>query len=77
MTMDRMKATGMCMCRLCPSFLDCGEEIAFCLAATGTSRCIKNEQGCLCPGCPVLEAEGFIHVYYCIRGSETDQLASR
>jgi Protein of unknown function (DUF2769) len=77
MTMDRMNATAMCMCRMCPSFADCGEEIAFCLAVTGRSGCIKNEQGCLCPACPVLEAEGFTHVYYCIRGSETDQLASR
>jgi hypothetical protein len=25
----------------------------------------------------VLETEGFIHVFYCTRGTETDQLASR
>ena len=52
--------------------MDCKEEIAFCLAARGKSTCIREEKGCLCPGCPVLEAEGFSHVFYCIRGTETD-----
>jgi hypothetical protein len=77
MTMDRKKATGLCMCPRCPSFVDCKEEIAFCLATTGKSTCIRVEKGCLCPACPVLEAEGFSHVFYCTRGSETDQLAPR
>jgi hypothetical protein len=36
-----------------------------------------EEKGCLCPGCPVLEEEGFSHVYYCTRGTETDQIAAR
>jgi hypothetical protein len=75
--MDRKKATGLCMCPRCPSFVDCKEEIAFCLATTGKSTCIRVEKGCLCPACPVLEAEGFSHVFYCTRGSETDQLAPR
>jgi len=72
--MNRKKAAGLCSCPRCPSFVECREEIAFCLGTTGTSTCIKEEQGCLCPGCPVLEAEGFSHVYYCTRGTETDQL---
>ena len=58
MTMDRKKI-GICMCRMCPSFVDCEEEIAFCLASTGKSACIKKEKGCLCPACPGPEAEGF------------------
>jgi hypothetical protein len=73
MPMSRDKALGLCVCKGCPSYTDCAEEIAYCLAATGKSRCITVEQGCLCPGCPVLEAEGLEHVYYCIRGSESDQ----
>jgi hypothetical protein len=77
MTMDRKKGIGLCMCRICPSFVDCKEEIAYCLATSGTSTCIREEKGCLCPACPVLESEGFSHVFYCIRGSETDQLKSR
>ncbi len=75
--MDRKAGTGLCICRMCPSYRNCNEEIAWCLAASGKSGCIAEEQGCLCPGCPVLEKEGFTHVYYCIRGSEADQLASR
>jgi Protein of unknown function (DUF2769) len=75
--MDRKEATGLCMCTMCPSFVDCGEEIAFCLAKSGKSVCIREENGCLCPGCPVLEEEGFQHVYFCIRGTEADQRSSR
>jgi hypothetical protein len=74
--MDRNEATGLCICRMCPSYLDCNEDIAFCLAAGGASGCITKEQGCLCPGCPVQEQENFQHVYYCIRGSERVQSRS-
>ena len=77
MTMDRQTGIGLCICRACPSFNDCSEDIAFCLGTTGKSACIRQEQGCLCPGCPVLEQEGFTHVYYCIRGTENDQRAAR
>ena len=48
--MDRNKETARCLCGMCPSFVDCGETITFCLAETGTSGCIRSEQGCLCPG---------------------------
>jgi hypothetical protein len=58
---------------MCPSFIDCKEEISFCMAIPGKSRCILMEAGCLCPGCPVQEQEGFQHVYYCIRGNEKEQ----
>ncbi len=51
--MDRKKGIGLCNCGMCPSFVDCKEEIAYCLAEKGTSGCINFEQGCLCPGCPV------------------------
>lgn len=77
MTMDRKTGAGLCLCRRCPSFMDCSEETAYCLAATGKSACIRTERGCLCPACPVLEREGFLHVYYCTRGTETDQSAAK
>lgn len=73
--MDRKEAAGLCLCRMCPTFINCGEDVAYCLASTGKSGYIKNEQGCLCPGCTVLEIEGLQHVYYCIRGTESNQLA--
>ena len=75
--MDRKKAIGLCLCGMCPSFVDCKEAIAYCLAETGTSGCINKEQGCLCPGCPVQEEENFQHVYYCTRGSERGQSRPR
>jgi Protein of unknown function (DUF2769) len=75
--MDKKEGIGLCICRICPSFVDCKEEIAFCLAEKGTNGCIKEEKGCLCPGCPVQEEEDFQHVYYCTRGSETGQSHAR
>ncbi len=75
MPMDRTTAAGLCLCPKCPTYVRCNEMIAFCLAPSGKSACITKEKGCLCPGCPVQEKEGFIHVYYCIRGPESVQLA--
>jgi hypothetical protein len=75
--MDKKKGIGLCICGMCPSYVKCDEEIAYCLAVAGKSICIKKEDGCLCPGCPVLDEEGFQHAYYCIRGSETEQRPAR
>ncbi len=69
----RQKMEELCVCRQCPSFIDCKEEIAFCLAETGKSKCIKNENGCICGGCPVEKKLGFLHGYYCVRGPEEGQ----
>jgi hypothetical protein len=75
--MERKEAIGLCICGMCPSFLDCREEIAYCFSEKGMSGCIKTEQGCLCPGCPVQAEEDFLHVYYCTRGSEAGQSHAR
>jgi hypothetical protein len=72
--MEKKRGIKLCICKMCPSFLECNEEIGFCLAASGKSACITEEKGCLCPGCPVLDEEGFQHAYYCTHGSEPDQL---
>jgi len=71
--MERNEAARLCVCRMCPSFVDCKEEIAYCMEVTTKSGCISKEKGCLCPGCPVQDREGFRHVYYCIRGSAKEQ----
>ncbi len=71
--MDMKEAVRLCVCRMCPSFVDCKEEIAFCMAVNSTSNCITKENGCLCPGCPVQDREEFQHVYYCTRGCEKEQ----
>jgi hypothetical protein len=75
--MEKKRGIELCICTMCPSYIACEEEIAYCLAVSGKSTCIREEQGCLCPGCPVREEEGFSHVYFCIRGSETEQLPAR
>ena len=68
--MNIEEAERICICRMCPSYFDCGEKLAFCLWESGVSKCIKTESGCICPGCPVLQQLGLLHEYYCTRGSE-------
>ncbi len=69
----RQEMEKLCICRQCPSFIDCQKDIAFCLAETGKSQCIKKEKGCICFGCPVEKRMGFTHGYYCMRVPEKDQ----
>lgn len=54
-----------CICEGCPSYVDCGEPLAYCLV--GISTCIKTEQGCICDACPVFEEMSFDRGYFCIR----------
>ncbi len=63
-------AQRACICGACPSYVDCGEKLAFCMPEGGVSRCIKTEAGCICPGCPVQSEMDFQHEYYCTRGNE-------
>jgi len=69
----KKKVLSMCICKGCPSYVDCN-ELGFCFPTIGKSKCIKEEMGCLCPICPVTEMMGFTHVYYCTRGSEKEQV---
>jgi len=70
----KQKTEELCICRQCPSFVNCKEEITFCLMETGKSNCIKKENGCICGGCPIEKKFDFMHGYYCTRGSEKEQL---
>jgi hypothetical protein len=63
----------MCICKGCPSFVDCGEDIGYCFPTIGKSSCISEEKGCTCGTCPVTEKMGLKHGYYCTRGSEKEQ----
>lgn len=71
--MDKNKALAMCVCRMCPTYFDCSEPIAYCLIESGKSKCITTESGCICPGCPVQMEMRFKHDYYCIYDSEKAQ----
>ncbi len=75
--MDWKESEGICICGMCPSYYDCGEQLAFCLADAGKSKCIRSETGCICPGCPVQEQTRFKDVYYCIYGSEKELSAMK
>jgi len=74
--MDEKKqmAIGMCICKSCPSFVECEESIAYCFPTIGKSKCIKDGKGCICGSCPLTEKMGLKHAYYCTRGSEKEQL---
>jgi hypothetical protein len=63
-------------CGNCPSYEDTGETaLVFC--ATGKSDKIKEEKGCLCPGCPIqTDLMGLRWDYYCTKGSAREQLAA-
>jgi len=70
--MEKDVAEKICVCRICPSYVNCGEKPAFCMPAGGKSKCIKLEKGCVCSGCPVQEKMRYKFVYYCTRGSENE-----
>jgi len=72
--MNKKEVLDKCICKKCPSYINCKELVGFCLARTGKSECIKEESGCICPSCPVTEKAGLMHVYYCTRGSKKEQL---
>ncbi len=60
------ESKGKCICKDCPSYVESKEKIGYCL--TGKSKMITEENGCICPNCPVQEEHGFEGAYYCIRG---------
>lgn len=61
---------AQCLCPGCPSYLDCGDQLAYCLTEE-TSKCIKTKHGCICGSCPVFEQKGFDSHYFCItKGGE-------
>lgn len=57
-----------CVCKNCPSFVECKEKIAYCLV--GKSKCIKDAKGCICGGCPVHTELGLKKGYYCFSGKD-------
>jgi len=71
---DRKEAASACICPMCPTFVDCGEELGFCFMEAGASKCIRSELGCICPGCSVQEQMKFHHMFYCTRGSDKAQI---
>ena len=68
----------MCICAQCPSYNECAKvknELLFCMIGK-SQECIKEENGCICPTCPVTAAMGLKHGYYCTKGSEKELKAN-
>ncbi len=63
-----------CICGDCPSFIAEETELGFCRPTTGQSEHISVENDCVCGQCPVFNQSGLRTAYYCIRGSEIEQL---
>ena len=75
MERKKQEVLALCTCRACPSFSECGEDIGYCFPNVGKSKCIADEQGYICGGCPVFSKLSLKNVFYCTRGSEKDQSA--
>jgi hypothetical protein len=59
-----------CICKKCPSYVECEERGGFCWV--GKSTCIKEKKGCICPECPVTAKLNLKWGYYCLNGSAKD-----
>jgi hypothetical protein len=70
---DAGEALSLCMCPGCPSWEECGEKGAYCVAGVPKSACIKEEKGCMCGGCGYHSLKGLKHYYFCIKGDEKAQ----
>lgn len=73
---QEVKETCKSFCGECPTYTGTGEkELGFC--ATGKSKIIKEEKGCLCSSCPVTGMMSLRWEYYCTRGSGREQAAAK
>ena len=63
----------MCICKGCPTYVECGEDAGFCFVAFGKSGCIEEEKKCTCGDCPIYEKMSLMHMFYCTRDSEIKQ----
>jgi hypothetical protein len=71
-TLEDVKHTCRNFCGECPTHTSTEEtKLAFCLQ--GGSEIIKDEKGCLCPGCPVTRKLSLRWDYFCTNGSGREQ----
>jgi hypothetical protein len=67
-----IKKTCREYCGECPTYAGMGEkDFGFCMS--GKSRVIREENGCMCPGCPVTSELSLRWESYCIRGNAKEQ----
>ncbi|MBN1194841.1 MAG: DUF2769 domain-containing protein [Methanomicrobiaceae archaeon] len=68
------KRQKQCLCRQCPTYMECSGEEASVFCTIGKSNCITREIECLCPTCPFAAEFGLKNTFFCTRGSEKQQL---
>ena len=71
----KKKVLAACVCPTCPSWRECGEDGGYCFLDIGKSKCITEELGCICGGCPVAKMMELKNIYFCTQGSEQEQNA--
>jgi len=65
---------GACICPSCPSYNACAEkngESLFCILGM-SFHCIRDDLGCICPGCSLYIEYGMTRKDYCMKGSEKE-----
>lgn len=70
------KHRAWCICEPCPSYNECMRAVEgrlFCIAGRA-ENCTFDPRSCLCPECPVKKDLGLKKAYYCIRGTEQEQV---
>ena len=69
----KQKVIGMCICRSCPTYVEGADPVGYCFPTIGKNEKIKEEDQCVCPGCPVFEEMNLTKTFFCTRGSEREQ----
>lgn len=65
----------LCICDDCPSYNYCAREnneLLYCILGK-SPVCITEENGCICPSCPLTEQMGLKDDFFCTRGAEKEQ----
>ncbi|NOQ54665.1 MAG: DUF2769 domain-containing protein [Thermoplasmata archaeon] len=73
MEQKEQMVVGQCICKGCPSYVECGESVGYCFPTIGKSKCIEDEMACICKACHVYPMMGLTEWYFCTRGSEKVQ----
>lgn len=67
------KVLSKCICRSCPTYVEGADPIGYCFPTIGKNEKIKEEDQCICPGCPVFEEMNLTKSFFCTRSSEKEQ----
>jgi hypothetical protein len=69
----------LCICPNCPTYNECAKEkieLLYCILGK-SATCITKESGCVCPACPIIETMGLTKIYFCTKGTESQQRGTK